>query len=100
MAEVPHPRSFVAAQEHLLRELEDECAALQNAGTMDVDRLRRAVHAFAREVKEEGGSVERAIALMRACFKASGLDHMTAANRQGLTERTFAWTMEEYYGST
>lgn len=98
MPEIPYPRSFVVAQEHLLRELEDECRALRQAHTMDLRHLRAAVQAFAREVKDEGGSVERALALLRACLKTSGLDLTEAAHEQQLSDRTFAWAMEVYYG--
>jgi hypothetical protein len=98
MPEIPYPPSFVLAQEHLMRELEDECQALQEARAMDLVHLRTAVQAFAHEVKAEGGSVERALALLRACLKSSGLDLADAAHQQQLSDRTFAWAMEVYYG--
>ena len=98
MLTIPYPRSYVAAQDHLLRELESECRVLEGGAALRFGRLRAAVQRFAREVKEQRGTVERALALLRACLKASGLDATYSVAQQELNDRTFAWTMEVYYG--
>jgi len=98
MPEVPFPQAYAAAQDRLLRELEDECRTLQKARTLDLARLRSAVEEFAREVKTQGGSVERMLALLRACLRAAGIADTSAATIERLNERTFQWALDVYFG--
>ncbi|MGH7718578.1 MAG: hypothetical protein ACREON_07030 [Gemmatimonadaceae bacterium] len=98
MPEVPFPQSYAAAQHRLLRELEDECRALRGARTLDLVRLRTVVEEFAREVKDQGGSVERMLALLRACLRSAGISDTSAATAERLNERTFQWALDAYFG--
>jgi hypothetical protein len=98
MADIPYPRSFPAAQAQLLRELDDECRALEKARRMNLAHMRVAVEAFAREVKANGGSIERMLALLRACMRETGISNTGAASRANLDEQAFQWALEVYYG--